>query len=118
METLKATVLLFLAMFGGASGANVNNNVAPSHIVRVSGTVEAAKAVAGETPGYAIKLDRPTNIDGKMVRSIEICRGSRCMRLLLNKRVTATCRITGKGRGQGDCPRLVLLADIRELKAH
>ncbi len=106
---MKASVLLLLAMLGGASSS--------THLIRVSGTVEMLRAEAGAKPGYEIRLDRPMNISGRQVKNIEICRGGQCLKLLLNKRVTATGKIEGKGGSQKDSPRLILIADPREQKA-
>jgi len=110
---IKASVLFLVAMLGSSSSTVMNTAAAP-HIIKVSGTVETLKTRADETPGYEIRFDRPTNISGKLVLNVEICRGCWCMKPLLNKRVTATGRITGKRGPESDNRQLMLLADIRE----
>jgi hypothetical protein len=110
---IKASVLLLVAMLGGSTSTVMNTAPAP-HIIKVSGTVETLKTRADETPGYEIRFDRPTNISGRMVLNVEICRGGQCLKPLLNKRVTATGRISGMRGPESDNRQLMLLADIRE----
>ena len=116
MATLKATVLLFVAMFGGATGAPMNKP-AVSNVITVSGIVEKAKVVTAETSGYAIRLDKPVDIGIRKTCYLEICRGCPGLKPLLNKRVTAVCSITGKRGPECGGNRVIMLADVRELKA-
>ena len=116
MATLKATVLLFLAMLGGTSVTPVNKAAVPN-VITVYGTVEAAKVVTAETSGYALRLDKPVNIGIRRTCYLEICRGCPDLKLLLKKRVTAVCSIKGKRCPEGGGNRMIMLADVRELKA-
>jgi len=117
METLKATVLLFCALFGGASGASMNKT-AVQHVITVSGIVEEARVATAETSGYMIRLDKPVNAGIRRTCYLDIGHGCPDLKPFLKKRVTVTGKITGKRCKERGNHLVILLADIREQRAH
>ncbi len=60
----------------------------------VQGTLQRVVGIGGESTGWAIKLDRPVEIEGRTVTLLEIDHNPERWRQLENKHVEATGRLT------------------------
>jgi hypothetical protein len=82
--------------------AIAQTNPAPAEM-KVTGTLSRVVGIGGETTGWAIRLDRPTNVRGKELRSIEVIGNARDLLKLQDKRVEASGQIVvrhGVERGE------------------
>ncbi len=86
--------------------------------ITVTGTLNRAMAIGGESTGWAIQLEPETAIEGKQVSSIEVDYPKTARLEKLNgKRVTATGTISHRQGVETGDRAVLIISSIKETKA-
>lgn len=107
-------VMIAVAMLAGAAAAQNRAGQGPAPLaqdkIKMTGKLERAMAIGGETTGWMLELDTEATIDGKTIHSIEVDYPKvKKLEKLVDQQVVAEGTITHReGVESGD--RLVLAA--------
>jgi hypothetical protein len=80
-------VVIFLVLFSGSASQVLAGKQGNSKFVTVTGNLEQALAIGGETTGWVLVLEAPLVVDSQSLKRIEVEAGGSQMARFLDRRV-------------------------------
>jgi len=92
-------------------------NARDDKLITVRGVLTRVAAIGGETTGWAIRLDKPLELEGKTYEMLEVSADANKLTPHEEKRVEATGRVVWRqGVERGRWP-LLEIASLKEIKS-